>query len=59
MIDTVLANKSSNFSDDAVMAQVQAWQRDGLVRDLRATYRHEQATNPITTDWVLSAAPAH
>lgn len=59
MIDTVLTDKSSDFSDDAVMAQVQAWQRDGLVRDLRATYRHEQATNPITTDWVLSAAPAH
>lgn len=58
LIDTVLADKSSRFSDDDVMRQIQAWQRDSLLRELRSSYRREQTTNPISTDWILSTAPA-
>ena len=58
VIETVLADKSSNFSDDDVIRQVQAWQRDSLLRDLRSIYRNEQSTNPITEDWILSPVPA-
>lgn len=59
LIETVVADKASNFSDDDVIRQVQAWQRDSLLRDLRSVYRHEQPTNPITEGWILSTAPAH
>lgn len=58
VVDTVLADMSSNFSDDDVIRQVQAWQRDSLLRDLRAIFRSEQTTNPITEDWILSPVPA-
>jgi 2-polyprenyl-6-methoxyphenol hydroxylase-like FAD-dependent oxidoreductase len=57
--ETVIADRSSDFSDDAVVRQVQAWQRDSLLRELRSIYRREQGTNPLTEDWILSAAPAH
>ena len=46
------------FGDDDVMRQVQAWQRDSLLRDLRSIYRHEQAVNPISDDWIVTTAPA-
>ena len=59
LFETVLAEKSSTFGDDAVMAQVQAWQRDSLLRDLRMTYRQQQAINPVSVDWILTTAPAH
>ena len=32
LVETVLAEKSSMFGDDDVMRQVQAWQRDSLLR---------------------------
>ncbi|WP_156452837.1 hypothetical protein, partial [Mycobacterium gordonae] len=48
----------SRFSDDDVMRQVQAWQRDSLLRELRSIYRREQATNPISHEWIVSGAPA-
>ena len=53
LIETVLADRSSDFSRDDVVQQVQTWQRDSLLRELRSIYRHEQMTNPITTDWIL------
>lgn len=56
LVETVLAEKSKVFADDDVMAQVQAWQRDSLLRDLRNTYRHEQTTNPVSSDWILATA---
>ncbi|MDP7701143.1 tryptophan 7-halogenase [Mycobacterium sp. TY815] len=58
LVETVVAEKSERFSDDDVMQQVQAWQRDSLLRELRSVYRHEQPTNPIGRDWIVGAAPA-
>jgi 2-polyprenyl-6-methoxyphenol hydroxylase-like FAD-dependent oxidoreductase len=58
LAETVLAEKSSMFAEDDVMRQAQAWQRDSFLRELRSIYRHEQATNPISRDWILSTAPA-
>jgi len=58
LVDTVIADKAADFSDDAVMAQVQAWQRDPLLRDIRAVYRREQPNNPINAQWIVTASPA-
>jgi 2-polyprenyl-6-methoxyphenol hydroxylase-like FAD-dependent oxidoreductase len=58
VIDAVLTDKSARFADDDVMAQVQAWQRDSLVRELRTIFRDQQSLNPISTDWVLCTAAA-
>ena len=57
LVETVLTEKSSMFDNDDVMRQVQAWQLDPLLRELRATYRTEQANNPISSDWMVAAAP--
>lgn len=53
LVETVLAEKSSMFGDDDVMRQVQAWQRDSLLHELRSSYRQEQASNPISGDWIV------
>jgi flavin-dependent dehydrogenase len=58
LAETVLAEKSNRFSEDDVMRQVQAWQRDSFLRELRSIYRHDQTTNPISQDWIISTAPA-
>lgn len=58
LVDTVIADKSGTFTDDGVMRQVQDWQRDSLLRELRAVYRREQAVYPVSDDWILTAAPA-
>jgi 2-polyprenyl-6-methoxyphenol hydroxylase-like FAD-dependent oxidoreductase len=58
LVETVVAEKSSMFGDDGVMRQVQAWQRDSLLRELRFTYRREQASNPVSGDWIVTTAPA-
>lgn len=57
LVDTVVTDKSAMFDDDDVVAQVQAWQRDPLLRELRAVYRREQAVKPISRDWILTAVP--
>jgi len=57
LVETVLASKSSMFGDDEVMRQVQAWQRDPLLRELRATYRRDQEADPISSDWIVTEAP--
>ncbi|MCW2516832.1 MAG: Lycopene cyclase protein [Mycobacterium sp.] len=59
LADTVLEDKAFCFSDDAVMRQVQAWQRDSLLRELRSIYRHEQPSNPLSRDWIVRTAAAH
>jgi len=46
------------FGDDDAVRQVQAWQRDSLLRELRSIYRREQATNPVSSDWIVAIAPA-
>jgi 2-polyprenyl-6-methoxyphenol hydroxylase-like FAD-dependent oxidoreductase len=58
LVETVLAEKSSMFGDDDVMRQVQAWQRDPLLRELRSMYRQDQATSPVCGDWIVTASPA-
>ena len=57
LVETVLAEKSSLFGHDDVVRQVQAWQRDSLLHELRATYRREQAANPISSDWIVPTSP--
>jgi 2-polyprenyl-6-methoxyphenol hydroxylase-like FAD-dependent oxidoreductase len=57
LIDTVLTEKCRTFADD-VMQQVQEWQRDSFLRELRSTYRHEQSISPLSQDWIIGAAPA-
>ncbi|MCV7423897.1 tryptophan 7-halogenase [Mycobacterium yunnanensis] len=54
LVETVLAEKARVFADDDVMRQVQAWQRDPLLRDLRSVYRTEQAVSPISSGWILT-----
>ena len=46
------------FSDDAAMRQVQDWQRDPLLHELRATYRRHQVSDPLSGDWIVTTAPA-
>ncbi len=58
LVETVLAAKSTIFDDDRVMRQVQEWQRDGLLRELRNTYRREQGTDPIIGEWIVTRSPA-
>ena len=58
LVETVLAEKSAMFSDDDAMRQVQAWQRDSLLQELRSVYRREQASNPVSSDWIAIATPA-
>ena len=58
LIETILSEKSRAFSDDDVMQQVQAWQRDTFLRELRSTYRQEQDTDPLSHGWIVRTAPA-
>ena len=58
LVETVVSAKCDDFSHEDVMRQVQAWQRDALLRELRSISRREQTTNPIRHDWILGAAPA-
>ncbi|MCV7228014.1 NAD(P)/FAD-dependent oxidoreductase [Mycolicibacterium komossense] len=56
LIETVLADKSAMFGDDDAMRQVQAWQRDSLLHELRSTYRREQASNPVSSAWIVATS---
>ena len=58
LIETILTEKCRAFSEDDVMRQVQAWQRDSLLRELRSTYRQEQSVDPLSQDWIVGTAPA-
>ncbi len=58
LVETVLTEKSSMFGDDDVVRQVQAWQRDSLLHELRAIYRQEQPSNPVSGDWIVATSPA-
>ncbi|MFI5507924.1 NAD(P)/FAD-dependent oxidoreductase [Mycobacterium sp. NPDC051804] len=58
LVETVLAEKSSMFGDDEVVRQVQVWQQDPLLRELRSIYRHDQATSPVSDDWIVVTSPA-
>jgi 2-polyprenyl-6-methoxyphenol hydroxylase-like FAD-dependent oxidoreductase len=56
LIETILTDKCQLFSDD-VVHQVQAWQRDTFLRDLRSTYRQQQDAGPLSREWIVRAAP--
>ncbi len=58
LVETVVAEKCEKFTDDDVMRQVQTWQRDAFLQELRSTYRQEQLTNPISREWIVRTAPA-
>ncbi|KAA0109790.1 halogenase [Mycolicibacterium sp. P1-5] len=56
LVETVLAEKSVMFGDDDVMHQVQEWQRDPLLHELRSAYRREQENHPISGDWIVTTS---
>lgn len=58
LAETVIAQHRDRFADDDVMRQVQAWQRDSFLQELRAIYRREQPGNPVSQDWILGTTPA-
>jgi 2-polyprenyl-6-methoxyphenol hydroxylase-like FAD-dependent oxidoreductase len=58
LIETILSEKSRAFSDDDVVQQVQAWQRDTFLRELRSAYRREQDADPLSHEWIVRTAPA-
>jgi len=58
LIETVVTEKCRAFSEDHIVRQVQAWQRDSLLRELRSTYRQEQSVDPLSQDWIVGTAPA-
>ncbi len=58
LIETILSEKSRAFSDDDVVQQVQAWQRDSFLRELRSAYRREQDADPLSHGWIVQTAPA-
>ena len=57
LVETVILENCGRFSEDDVMRQVQAWQRDSLLQELRSIYRREQAINPVSQDWLLGPYP--
>ena len=57
LVETILTEKCHTFSSDVVMRQVQAWQRDSLLQDLRSTYRHDQPLSPLSQQWIVGTAP--
>lgn len=58
LVETIVAEKSATFDNDDVMRQVQAWQSDSLLRDLRSVYRDAQADNPLSDGWIVPTAAA-
>jgi flavin-dependent dehydrogenase len=58
LIDTILTEKCRAFAEDDVMRQVQAWQRDSFLRELRSTYRQRQSVDPLSPGWIVGSAPA-
>jgi flavin-dependent dehydrogenase len=57
LVEIILSEKSSMFGDDEAMRQVQDWQRDSLLHELRSAYRQTQARNPISRDWIVATSP--
>ena len=57
LIETILSEKSSMFGDDDAMRQVQDWQRDSLLHELRSAYRQQQPSNPVSAAWIVATSP--
>ena len=58
LIDTILTEKCRAFAEDDIMRQVQAWQRDSFLRDLRSSYRQRQSAEPLSPGWIVGSTPA-
>ncbi|MEE6136673.1 tryptophan 7-halogenase [Mycobacterium sp. 050128] len=58
LVEAVISDKSSRFTEDNVMRQAQAWQRDPYLRELRSGYRRRQTVNPISHTWLIQTTPA-
>jgi 2-polyprenyl-6-methoxyphenol hydroxylase-like FAD-dependent oxidoreductase len=58
LVETIVTEKCRAFSDDDIMQQVQAWQRDSLLQQLRSAYREEQGTDSLSREWIVHTAPA-
>lgn len=58
LVETVLSAKAAVFEYDEAVRQVQIWQRDPLLRELRAIYRRDQESAPISSEWIITGAPA-
>jgi flavin-dependent dehydrogenase len=56
LVETILEDKASMFGDDDVIRQVQAWQRDSLLHELRSAYRQDQGGNPLSGDWIVATS---
>ena len=59
LIETIVTEKCRVLSEDDVMRQVQAWQRDSLLRELRSIYRQEQSADPLSQGFGLSEPRPH
>ncbi|BBZ21915.1 NAD(P)/FAD-dependent oxidoreductase [Mycolicibacter hiberniae] len=57
LAETVIAEKSLEFDDDNVMATVQNWQQDPLLRELRSAYRRGQRDDPLSEGWIVTSSP--
>ncbi|WP_125079553.1 NAD(P)/FAD-dependent oxidoreductase [Mycobacterium sp. P7213] len=57
LAETVIVEKSLDFDDDNVMRQVQEWQQDPLLRQLRSAYRRGQETEPLSAGWIVTTSP--
>lgn len=57
LAETVIVQKSLDFDDDDVVRQVQEWQQDPLLRELRSTYRRGQASEPLSEGWIVTTSP--
>ena len=58
LVETIVTEKSAMFDNDDVMRQVQAWQSDPLLRDLRSAYRDAQERTPLSDGWIIPTAAA-
>ena len=56
LIETILTDKCGEFSHDATMRQVQAWQRDTFLRELRTAYRQKRDDDPLSQGWIVRTA---
>ncbi|WP_156751472.1 tryptophan 7-halogenase [Mycobacterium sp. 1245111.1] len=55
LIETILTDKCCLFTDE-VMQQVQAWQRDTFLRELRSAYHQGQSGEPLSDTWIVRDA---
>jgi flavin-dependent dehydrogenase len=57
LIETIVQEKCRAFSNDDVIKQVQAWQRDSLLRELRSAHREAQGVDLLSREWIVQTAP--